>query len=180
MGEAAGRIEHCSVSGVLSNNYSSSATESKLGGLVGHLNAGEIEFSKVFNFEILEGDDHYRSGGLVGLLSGGSISSSYVEDSKIHAYIAGGGLVGESRGTSTIKDSYTLNTTVKGTASSSQAGGILGNASESTLIINSFVKKTGVSGSASAGGIVGQGVAKIYSSYVDSTVVFQGQRPAVL
>ena len=174
VGEAAGRIEHCSVSGVLSNNYSSSATESKLGGLVGHLNAGEIEFSKVFNFEILEGDDHYRSGGLVGLLSGGSISSSYVEDSKIHAYIAGGGLVGESRGTSTIKDSYTLNTTVKGTASSSQAGGILGNASESTLIINSFVKKTGVSGSASAGGIVGQGVAKIYSSYVDSTSSVSG------
>ena len=169
VGEAAGRIEYCSVSGVLSNNYSSSATESKLGGLVGHLNAGEIEFSKVFNFEILEGDDHYRSGGLVGLLSGGSISSSYVEDSKIHAYIAGGGLVGESSGTSTIKDSYTLNTTVKGTASSSQAGGILGNASESTLIINSFVKNVGVSGSTSAGGIVGQGVAKIYSSYVDST-----------
>ena len=137
---------------------------------MGYLNGGVIESSKVFNFEILEGDDPYRSGGLVGLLSGGSISSSYVEDSKIHAYEYAGGLVGESSGTSTIEDSYTLNTTVKGTGSVVRGGGLVGTKLEAfwethlgrvygtALIINSFVKNTGVSGSASAGGIVGEGV----------------------
>ena len=168
VGEAAGTIEHCSVSGVLSSNFTKSGTWSNLGGLVGYLRGGEIKFSKVFDFEILEGDDHYRAGGLAGLFEG-SISSSSVEDSKIIAPGRVGGLVGESRGTSSIEDSYTLNTTVKGTGSDAYGGGLVGASSSSTFIINSFVKKVEVSGSGYVGGILGTGAARIYSSYVDST-----------
>ena len=86
VGEAAGTMTDCSVSGVLSSHYPSGTASNRLGGLVGNLNGGVIESSKVFNFEILESDDNSYSGGLAGRLSGGRISSSFVEDSKIYAH----------------------------------------------------------------------------------------------
>ena len=125
---------------------------------MGYLRGGEIKFSKVFDFEILEGDDHYRSGGLAGLFEG-SISSSSVEDSKIVAPGRVGGLVGESRGSSTIQDSYTLNTPVKGTHANSRAGGLVGRSSDALKIMGSWVKNTTVTaviGNSHAGGILGR------------------------
>ena len=202
VGEAAGTIKYCSVSGVLSNKHPSGSAWSRLGGLAGHLNGGVIEFSKVFDFEILESNDPndpYRSGGLVGELSGGRIASSYVKNSKLHSRYEAGGLVGYSSGTSTIENSYTLDTTVKGyrcgglvggsnsvleimgsyvknttVQGDYQAGGMLGHQLGTALIINSFVKSAEVSGGNWAGGIVGRGATRIYSSYVDSTSSVSG------
>ena len=176
MGEAAGTMTDCSVSGVLSGHHAGGLAQSRLGGLVGYLDGGVIESSKVFNFEILESDDNYYSGGLVGRSYQGRISSSSVEDSKIYARTYSGGLVGYSFGTpSSIENSYTLNTTVEGTASGAVAGGLAG-FSGTVEITGSHVKNgavTAVNGDSHAGGILGNatGTPSIINSFVKNVDV---------
>ena len=179
VGEAAGIIEHCSVSGVLSNSAPGFGG-GYLGGLVGHLNGGEIESSKVFNFEILESDDNKYSGGLAGQLSEGHISSSSVEDSKIRAHTYAGGLVGNSYGTSSIEDSYTLKTMVKTTLSYARTGGLVGASSlvtysdvQTLKIMGCHVKDGTVHGGNYTGGILGRvsGIALIINSFVKKVEV---------
>ena len=181
VGEAAGTITNCSVSGVLSSHYPSLIYSNRLGGLVGHLNGGVIESSKVFNFEILESDDNSYSGGLVGRLYGGRISSSSVEGSKIYAHRYSGGLVGNSEETSSIENSYTLNTTVKVTASHAYVGGLVGGSSETFKITGSHVKNstvTTVNAHSQAGGILGYtgGTAHIINSFVKNVDVSGSNR----
>ena len=142
---------------------------------MGNLNGGVIESSKVFDFEILKGDDNRDSGGLVGELSGGRISSSSVEDSKIRAKDYGGGLVGESRGSSTIENSYTLNTTVQGSTddSSAQNGGLVGISHGDLTITGSYVKNSTVHRGGYNGGILGNqsGTTLIINSFVKNVDV---------
>ena len=181
VGEAAGTITNCSVSGVLSSHYPSLIISNRLGGLVGYLNRGVIESSKVFNFEILESDDNSYSGGLAGRLLGGRISSSSVEGSKIYAHGYSGGLVGNSEETSSIENSYTLNTMVKTTASHAQAGGLVGGSSDTLKITGSHVKNgtvTTVNAHSQAGGILGYtgGTAHIINSFVKNVDVSGSSR----
>ncbi len=169
---------------LISNSYATgnvaATTANRVGGLVGSLGAGTVEFS--YATGTVRGAEFV--GGLVGSANGGTtsratISSSYASGGVIGTGQQVGGLVGESTAT------YIANTFASGNVSGTdKVGGLVGlfqdNTNDGTPTISNSYAFGVVTGTTNVGGLVGSAAdpAMAVNSYWDTETTGQSTSPA--
>ena len=164
-----GKNEKENMHHILANNINIIGNNS-VGGLAGKTGDYGVNFSKIYNSEIIGKGDNI--GGIIGYkidwagMQAISVEKCNVEGKGIESNNVGG-LIGKDAGNA-LRYTYAADSTVK--SSGKNVGGIVGDKEKNTAIMFSGGYNLKVSGTENVGGIVGNGNAKIQKCYMNAEV----------